>query len=316
MSYAVGQIILNDEYNVFATGSAGGTPNHGVANINTIWGTGNGNKGMGQSTTLASVATGAVITANQWSTMTSRLSSIRSHQASSYSASPSTPTTSNVITILSNLSSAISSGYTDVQNGVVYGRTSLSSNNTQYTSGWVNEIDMSITLTFSGADAVRYFFNAGGRIELTFSRTGGTTTQKNTDWSSTCTDCGTILLATNSTNASGYTGTFNTLTTATGYYQLTTSDTVIMRKYNATGNADYNNNYIEVDAHTNGVQGSNADNGTVITLTVKFVDAAADVYSDTVDGTLQTTVVVNGPGTSYISNTWGTPTYGGSASGS
>lgn len=317
MSYAVGQLIQNDEYNTFATGTISGTPNNGVANINTIWGTGNGNKGLGQSTTLSAVATGAVITANQWSTMTSRLSSIRNHQGSSYTPSPSTPTTGNLIQILSNLSSSISSGYTDVQNGVVYGRTSLVSNNTQYLSGWVNEIDMTITITFSSGDAARYFFNAGGRIEFTFSRSGGSGTQKDLDWSTLCTEMGTLLFATNSTTASGNTGAaYTTLTTGSGYYQMAVGATTIAKKFNDTGNADYNLNYIQVDASTNGVVGSNADNGNILTFVVKYVDAASDTYSDTVDGTLQTSVVVNGPGTAYISNVWGTPTYSGSASGS
>ena len=311
MSYAAGQIILDDEYNTFATGSASGTPNHGVANINTIWGVGNGNKGYGQGSTLAAVAAGGVVTATQWSTMTSRLSSIRNHQSSSYSPAPSTPATGSLIQILTNFSASLSSGYSDVQTGQVYSRSSLASNNTDRTTGWTTSTTTTVTVTFADADAVRYYFNSGGRIEFTFSRSGGTSTQKNTDWSNLCTDMGTILFNTNGTTASGYSGTFDTLATSIGYYQMTTSNQTIVKKYNDTGNADYNLNYILIQAKSNGVQGSNADVGTILTFTITFVDDASDTFDDTVDGTLRTTTVYNGAGTSYISNTWGTPSYGG-----
>ena len=49
MAYAQGDSILDDHYNIFATGNAAGSGDHSVANINTIWGSGDGvNKGYGQ----------------------------------------------------------------------------------------------------------------------------------------------------------------------------------------------------------------------------------------------------------------------------
>lgn len=309
MSYAAGQTILDDEYNVFATGSASGTPNHGVANINSIWGVGNANKGYGQGTTLSAVAAGGLVTATQWSTMTSRLSSIRSHQSSSYTPAPSTPLTGNTVEILTNLSAAITSGFADVQTGTVYGRTSLDSDTTTRTASWTTSTTTTYTITFSSGDTARYFFNAGGRIELTFSRSGGTAHQKNTDWSNLCTDMGTILFDTDSTSASGSSGSFDTLASGIGYYDLTTSPQTIVKKFNDTGNADYNLNYIQITAKSNGAVGSNGDVGNVITIAVQFVDDATDTWpNDTVNGNLATTSVINGPGVSYISNTWGTPT--------
>lgn len=309
MTYTAGQTILDDEYNVFATGTASGTPDHGVANINSIWGVGNANKGYGQGTTLAAVAAGGLVTAVQWSTMTSRLTSIRNHQGPGYTPAPATPVTGNTIEILTNLSSGISSGFASVQVGDVYGRTSLSSNTTVRTNSWTTSTTTTYTITFAGGDETRYFFNAGGRLEFTFSRTGGTSHQKNTDWNNLCTDMGTIIFDTDSTSASGSSGSFDTLASGIGYYDLTTTPQTIVKKFNDTGNADYNLNYIQITAKSNGAVGSNGDVGNVITIAVQFVDDATDDWpNDTVDGNLNTTSVVNGPGVAYISNTWGTPT--------
>jgi hypothetical protein len=50
MTYTAGQLILDDEYNIFVAGNATfGSLNHGVANLNTVWGEGFGDKGYGMS---------------------------------------------------------------------------------------------------------------------------------------------------------------------------------------------------------------------------------------------------------------------------
>ena len=55
MAYTAGDTILDDEYNTFATGNAAGTGDNGTANLNTLWGTGTGDYGYGE--------TGSVIAA-------------------------------------------------------------------------------------------------------------------------------------------------------------------------------------------------------------------------------------------------------------
>ncbi len=47
MGYAQGDTILDDEYNTFATGNAAGSGDNSVANLNTLWGTGTGDRGEG-----------------------------------------------------------------------------------------------------------------------------------------------------------------------------------------------------------------------------------------------------------------------------
>ena len=82
MTYSVGSTILHDDYNTFATGNASGSPTNN-GNVNNLWGTGNGQYGWGQSTTITAVSAAGSITAAQWSALSSRINSIRSHQTGS-----------------------------------------------------------------------------------------------------------------------------------------------------------------------------------------------------------------------------------------
>ncbi len=40
MTYSAGNTIIDDDYNIFATGNAAGTGDDSVANINSVWGAG------------------------------------------------------------------------------------------------------------------------------------------------------------------------------------------------------------------------------------------------------------------------------------
>ncbi len=62
MGYAQGDTILDDEYNTFATGNAAGSGDNSVANLNTLWGVGTGDKGYGESSTISAVSAGATMT--------------------------------------------------------------------------------------------------------------------------------------------------------------------------------------------------------------------------------------------------------------
>ena len=61
MTYSSGGLIQAVDYNTFAQGGASADNN--VANINTIWGVGTGDKGWGQSTTITPVSAAATVTA-------------------------------------------------------------------------------------------------------------------------------------------------------------------------------------------------------------------------------------------------------------
>lgn len=308
MTYSTGSLILRDDYNIFAVGNADGTSNHSINNINTLWGVGTGDKGYGQSTVLASVASGNTVTATQWATMIARMTSLASHQNSTITAITQ-PVVGNTISVFGALSANLVT--------VTTNRLEKNANGTDYstggaqtkTAGWTTTSTATHTVTFSSADAARYFFNAGGELRLGFTRTGGTSTTKNTNWSQLLVDVGTVVFGAQGTTKSGGTGTA-TVGSTIGYYDMATTDSEIFRQY-AVG-APYTVNYVVVTAKTNGTQGSNGDKGTVVTFTVTFNDAETDTFNDTVDGSLTSTLTVRPPSTTYLTNTWGTPVLGGS----
>lgn len=326
MTYSTGSLILDDDYNIFSTGNAAGTGDNNVANINTVWGAGATDKGYGQSTTITPVTAGSTITATQWETLVSRLETIGAHQGTSINGGSgySTITAGQTISVLSNLSADITSVYTNRGNAVANG-TDITTNGTTTGSGsWTTSSTTSQTVTFSSSNAARYFFNAGGMIRLSWSRTGGTSSSKNTDWTNLLTAAGTIAItggtATQSIAGTSYTGTTKiggsgsptVLTTTTGFYDLTAGGaaTTIFTQYSAT--APYTANYITLTIALNGA-------GTVLTFATSLIDAATDTPNppfpttpnpyllDVVDGTLTQTMVVRPPSTTYLSNTWGTP---------
>jgi len=307
MAYITGDLILHDHYNTFATGTPAGTANHAVHNINTVWGTGTGSKGYGQSTILSPVATGTNVTATQWSTLIARQTAIATHQGTGITAITQ-PVAGNTVSVFAALQANI--------DGITLNSTAKIANGTDVpsaqskTTGWTVTSTATHTVTFASADAARYFFNAGGELRINLARSGGSATTKNANWSTLLSDSGTVVIAANGTTKAGGAGAPNVVSTTTGYYQVTTSDAVVFRQY-AVG-APYTVNNLTVSMRTNGPQGANADNGTTITITVLFDDAEVDTFNDTVDGTLTSTLTIRPPSTAQLTDTWGTPTVSGS----
>ena len=323
MTYATGQIISNGDYNTFATGSSSGVANNAVPNVNTIWGVGNGNKGYGQVTVLSPVTTGTLVTAAQWASMFSKITSVANHQGTSIS-SLTNPTTGNLIQAVAVLSGNINTINNNVGN--VTTRTTAASGSVAFSAAnnnrWQNALTFTVTATFTSGDAARYFFNAGGTINLSYLHTPTTTNNKNTSWVNLCAACGTMSFGYGSTTSSGNTagGTGSIVPpVAIGYWQQTTSAQTIQKQY-AVGAAPYANvNNIQATAKTNGHQGTNGDVGSVVTFSIVWTDAASDTWgppTDIVDGVSQVNWSAGMPPTTYLSNTWGTPVLSGSVTGS
>ena len=298
MAYTSGSTILDDEYNNFAN------------DVNTVLGAGSGSFGYGQSSTISTVSPGAVITATQWATLLNRISTLANHQNTSITAITN-PTVGDQIAILSALQGNITLIEAGRRNAAANGTAITSGGVSSRTTAWNGIISTTQRITFASADHMRYFFNAGGRISISFSRTGGTAENKNTGWSNLCTACGTIHLsgagtsktiagvAYTGTTKIGGSGTVETLSTTVGFEQLTTapSNTILFRQYDAT--AQYTANYLAVY----GQKGTN-----YVELITNFVDNADANTDENVDGTLSATVTAIPPSTTYLTNTWGTPT--------
>jgi len=291
MAYSTGSTILDDDYNGFAT------------NVNSVWGSGSGNSGYGQSNTVSAVAAGNTITATQWTTLLSRISSSASHQGTSITAI-SNPSVGNTISVFGALSSNITAITNGRLNASASGADSTTTNNT--TSAWGGSASITKTITFSSSTAARYFFNAGGMIRISLSRSGGTSQPKNTAWTNLLNAVGTLVwtgYATSKTIAgttyagltkiggSGSTSTFSNV----GVLEMGSGSTLRFRQFDAT--YLYTANYASVSC---------AWSGTVFTMAIVLTDADTDPQN--VDGTLSLSTTIRPPSTTYLSNTWGTPT--------
>jgi hypothetical protein len=103
-------------------------------------------------------------------------------------------------------------------------------------------------------------------------------------------------------------GTLNTDgTTNTGYYTLTTSNVTKTQITSTT--ATYTSDTFVLTAKSNGVQGSNADAGSVVTLSVDLTSATqTGGFNDSINITVNHRVDVIYPSSTFLANTWGSVT--------
>ena len=321
MTYTVGSLIEATDYNGFVSTNAG-------ANVNDLWSTGSGDKGYGE-TAVDTVSASATITATQWATLNNRISSMAS-QTSTSITSRTNPVAGNTIGILSSLNTDLTNLTTNRGNAVGSGsQYTTFSGSSSYTSNWTGTLTFVHTVSFASANAARWFFNAGGRFkwEVNKTSTGNSGDAEWNDLASTLSGdiffTGRVNGTTQSISGSNYTGTTksggtgtpNTLTTTTGWYQLTTSDTLIYRQYADT--SPYTSNNIALNVKT-------AGSGSQLVFTTTWVNSEGDTTSggsattspfSTFGSAPATIVTYFPPSATYLTGAnWGTPTIAASVS--
>ena len=302
MAYTTGDTILDDHYNGFAT------------SVNNVWGTGTGDYGYGQTSTVATVTTSTTIGATQWTTLLARITSAANHQGSSITAI-SNPSAGSTISVLSALSGNITTITNNRLN--VHARQSRVSTSCSTTTNLTGTINQTGSISSSVSNGIRYMMNAGGRLSWNWNFSGHTvgglpaaTYHKSIAWDDLAAACGTFYLYAQSSGKSGGSGTATTNLTGSGYHDLTNGGTVFFKQFVSSSNYSgiYTASYIELTIYNPLGQGN-------VTFSSKWVDAAADqtsfaksVYNvlDTVDGTKATQFGYELPSTSYISASWGT----------
>jgi hypothetical protein len=324
MTYVSGGLIQAVDYNGFVATSAN--------NINAVWSTGSGDKGWGQ-TAIGQVAAGGTVTATQWATLVANLATSGS-QTSSTLTSRTQPVAGNIIAVLANVATDINTitnnrgnaAGSGTEYGVFTGTTSKTTATGSGQAAWT--ITFTHTVTFASANAARFFWNAGGIVRLKYGKTS-TGTDHDPDWNTLAGWAGSINLTgrvnaaaqtiagtsyTGTTRIGGTGGTQNTLATTTGWYNLTTSPTTIFQLNNST--APYTPEFIRTTA--------TATSATVLTLVTTWSDDGSSGFgtssnitggtataspSTTITGTAPTTLVTYiPPSTTFLTNTWGTPT--------
>ena len=313
MTYTSGSLIEATDYNGFVSTTAG-------ANVNDIWSTGATDKGYGQ-TAISTVSAAGTITATQWASLVNNLASLGSHQGTAIT-SRSAPTAGNTINILAALNTDLTNCTTNRGNaagsGSQYTGWTGTNSKTSSTTGAFT-ITFTNTVTFPSAAQARYFWNAGGlvKIQVGKSATGQTGDPEWNDLATTL--CGAIFIsggvATQSIAGTSYTGTTQiggtgtptTLATTTGWYDLTAGAgaTTVYKQF--ADSSPYTSNYIQ---HTL-AKGAGAD---TLVISTTWVNAEGDTISGgtaasgaTVGTAPCTIVTYYPPSTTYLTNSWGTP---------
>ena len=313
MTYTAGSTIVATDYNGFVSTTAG-------ANVNATW-----NSTYGQ-TAISTVSAGGTVTATQWATLVNTIASMGNHQLTTIT-SRSAPTAGTTISILAAVNTDITNCYNNRLNAYASGSqyTGWTGTNSKTSATGSGTAAWSITfyndVTFSSSTTKDYFFGAGGIIRLQFSKTS-TGTDIDPDWNGFATACGTLSFTGTSTsktiasvsyqgtNKIAGSGTPTTLATNIGAAQLVGSNQEIFLQY--IGGA-YSGSYIQVLAYNL--------SASVIRFTTAWVQPAVSgpgqtnnisggtAASGATPGTAPCTICTYfPPETTYLSNTWDTPT--------
>jgi len=266
MASGIGSIIEAVDYNSIRS------------EIINVMGAGSGQTGYGQTTLSTTVATGNIVTKEQWDALRYDLLNARIHQDGLVPLIV-TPETGQPI--------RFGSGYPNSQYNAqaelsITNKWNLGSGQfvidagttTVRSTSWISEVTTTCTVTFNTVDQARWFFNSGGKIRVTSSRTGGTGSPQNSAWSS--------LLATAGTQALGGNN------AGVNFYNLTNSYQLF---FQTSASSPYSGNQYRIDVLSN-VADNSIGGATILTFRIRFTDSytyggtGGTSFPDTVDGTL------------------------------
>jgi hypothetical protein len=269
MAAGTGLIIENADYNQIRT------------KIINVMGAGFGQSGYGQTLLSSPVATGNNITKAQWDALRFDILNARIHQDGA------TPTITQAVQgqpirygaghpnnqydlqadIAVSNKFNIGDGQFIVDSGTSVTRT----------ADWLNSLSTTCQIDFSSPERARWFFNSGGKIRISASRTGGTPSPQNASWSSLLASAGIRSLGGNNPGVN--------------FYNLTNVDQTF---YTATSSGSYSSNSYTINVRSNVANNTNGG-ATQIIITVSLIDAysytglGSTSFPDIVNGTLTVT---------------------------
>lgn len=272
--------------------------------VNLVLGTGLGNTGYGQTSLVTSsvVSESNKISASDWNKLKSDITYCWNHI---YNANPTTANAVEHGTVRSNSTDSPYSQYQTLANSITSDRFTTPPNNIVTSKGstsqtwpgtfgsrWNGTVQCLVTVSWSTADQARYFFNSGGEIRFSTSRSGGTTSggsgtiaSQNNEWT-------TYLSSTVGTRAFGG----NKPTTGTGgltggnFYRL--SNVYTNPWYSSTAGGSYSLNSFKIWARAVDISNNSSGGATTIEFLVEWNDShtGSSGGPDGVDGTLSLAV--------------------------
>jgi hypothetical protein len=241
----------------------------GTANF--LLGTGLADSGYGQTVTSGQVDATLKVTAAQWVDLRTDLLKIRQHQtgvdesAGLGIANTSLLVDDTFVNTFKTFATTCNTNRLTIATNQGTAETLAGAGQTR-TTAWNGVVSHTVTITFASSNAARHFFNAGGEIRFSGSRSGGSTTNKNTSWTNLLSDMGTIKFGSYGTTYTGTGAAGGYPTTGIGWYGLTTSYQTVFVKPAAAGV------YLENDYNIQ-VKKNAADNtATTLTFEIQFRD--------------------------------------------
>jgi hypothetical protein len=243
--------------------------------------------GYGQTVVSSEVDVGKVVTKTDWDLLRFDLVSIQTHQAGA-----SSPLEAAVNTIIkSNPTTQVYTSYLTLVNTLETNRFAVASGqfitdtkaSGTYTSDWNQLLQTEVRVTFATAQQARHFFNSGSTVQLVSSRTGGTVTDQNTNWSNLLNSAGTVNFG-GQLPASGFFP-----INGTNFYRLSN---VYQTMYTISSSGAYSSNTYRIEAKCD-VSDNSGGTGRIIDFRVSWIDShnASGAGPDNVSGTLSLTVI-------------------------
>lgn len=309
MSYAQGNLIEASDYNGLNGGSSGASVS---GQLNSVWGIGTGTNGYGQ-TTGANVSIGNTVTASQWATLINNLNNARKHQAGGGYTNLTAPVVGNRVDYLSTLSSRLTDAFTNKLNFNSTRGTTITGSD--YTVPWGQALENQefnvfqiATVTFGSSDQARYFFNAGGALSFFCSATDIAGTNRSNALASVIGIAPTSGLQYISTfGANDNSGSYNytTRNVNRGYYQAEYANWLeLATLYNS---APYGSTYAQIAYDAGSSDTTRGSKGNIVRFRL-YMYAPADPDGGTIEISTTSRVDILPPETTYLSNSWGTPT--------
>ena len=283
MAYQAGDTILDDEYNNFV-GKDVSPFGYNIFAGTTAADTGNFDQGLGQ-TNITTVSASDTITAAQWNSLWTAMDNIANHTNDSLTSATAV-STGDTIAIkaaleadLATLSSSIADG---CPNAVIGGGLTASAElqSSVASARWNGSHTVEHSVTFTNANQMRWFFNAGGKIRISVTRNGNggtsTATSKDSSMDQLITALGNLDIGSKASTRSGSGETLTTDGLSNGFHALGTGYTTIIKLTQNDGSYSGNMS-IEVQAKLNAAVGS----ATVITVKTILDDAESGGAANT-----------------------------------
>ena len=264
MGYVAGQTILDDEYNTFVNSSSA------PYGYNHFAGTGALNYGLGQ-TEIATNVAGDTITAAEWNSLFTGMDNIANHtndtltSTAARSAGDTIAVKSALEADLASLAAEVAGGSTSATAISAGSELRSSTSSTRWTGSHIVEH----SITFANNNALRWFFNAGGTMRMSFTRNsngGGSATSKDSSVDELISAVGNFDLKSGVSTRSGSGETVTTNGLANGVFDLGTGYTVLLKLTQSSGT--YTSMYIDIQAKLNAAIAS----AVTVTMYYRLVD--------------------------------------------